>query len=514
MGGKMVNKRLILICISIMILLSSYCTKKTGQQSADESKITVLSIGDERVLGPYYSSPPRFLVFLPLVEESHDEPKPALAERWEHSPDYKIWTFYLRKDVRWHDGVTTTAHDIKFSLDLMDEVVQFKQMQGIASYEVIDDFTFAITYKKPSIYSLDYWSVYWPKHLLEDLDTKEFWKWDFWTQPVGNGPYRYVRHVPKTMIELEANQDYYKGKPKIRKVILKFGEGAPLTELLSGNVDVIQAFPSDVPKLRDDPRFHVYYKRTWHVGAIFWNHRHSLFRESSIRRALTMAINRRELARLLYYPDDISLFDGISTTFQYFNDDLPEPLPYDTQRAEQLLEEEGWYDRDGNGVREKGNQEFRFTAIVDTSIKLDLDKAAVFVQDQLKRVGIRMDIQPIQQAMNTRFRSGDFEALFGKFLYSPIAGSGHLSILGENSPIGYENVEMIRLLKQAKNEPDLEKSKQIFQKIMPLYTADIPMTILFPETRTLIAHKRVRGLEEYSDPTWFMEYLWIEEGKK
>jgi ABC-type transport system substrate-binding protein len=207
-------------------------------------------------------------VFLPLVEESHDEQKPALAERWEHSPDYKIWTFYLRKDVRWHDGVTTTAHDIKFSLDLMDEVVQFKQMQGIASYEVIDDFTFAITYKKPSIYALDYWSVYWPKHLLEDLDTKEFWKWDFWTQPVGNGPYRYVRHVPKTMIELEANQDYYKGKPKIRKVILKFGEGAPLTELLSGNVDVIQAFPSDVPKLRDDPRFHVYYKRTWHVGTI------------------------------------------------------------------------------------------------------------------------------------------------------------------------------------------------------------------------------------------------------
>jgi peptide/nickel transport system substrate-binding protein len=313
------------------------------------------------------------------------------------------------------------------------------------------------------------------------------------------------------MVELEANKDYYRGKPKIQKVILKFGGVTPLTELLSGNVDVIQAYLSDVPKLSDDPRFRVHYKRTWYVGTIFWNHRNSLFSESSIRRALTLAINRRELARLLYYPDDVSLFDGISTVFQHFNDDLPEPIPYDPQRAEQLLEEGGWYDRDGNGVRERGEQEFRFTAIVDKTIGLVLDKAAIFVQDQLKRVGIRMEIQELQGTGRTPFRSGDFEAVFGKFQNSPISYSGHLSILGENSPIGYENAEMIRLLKLAKNEPDLEKRKGILQQIMPLYKADIPMTILFPEMKVLIAHKKIRGLEEYSDPTWFMEYLWIEE---
>ncbi len=505
------KKSLIILFVGIMIFLSSTCVQKNGKQSSVESKITLLSIGDERILGPYYFSYPRFLVFLPLVEYSQPEPKPALAEQWKHSPDYRIWTFYLRRGVKWHDGVAVTAHDIKFTVDLMDQILQAKQMLGIVSCEVIDDFTLTLTYKKPSIFALDWWNVYWPKHLLEDLDPKEFWKWEFWKQPVGNGPYRYVRHVPKTMIELEANQDYYRGKPKIQKVILKFGGGTPLTELLSGNVDVIEASLSDVPKLNNDPRFHVYYKRSWYVGTIFWNHRHSLFNESSIRRALTLAINRRELARLFYYPEDISLFDGISTTFQHLNDDLPEPLPYDTHRAEQLLEEAGWYDRDGNGVREKGNQEFRFTAIIDKTIGLDLDKAAIFVQDQLKRVGIRMEIQELGGTLNKRFGSGDFEAVFGKFQNSSTSLGGHLGILGENSPMGYENAEMIRLLKQAKNEPDLEKSKLIFQKIMPLYTADIPMTILFPELSVLIAHKKIRGLEEYWDPTWFMEYLWIEE---
>jgi peptide/nickel transport system substrate-binding protein len=226
-----------------------------------------------------------------------------------------------------------------------------------------------------------------------------------------------------------------------------------------------------------------------------------------------MAINRRELARLLYYPDDTALFDGISTTFQHYNDDLPEPLPYDPQRAEQLLEDAGWQDQDGNGVREKDQQEFRFTAIVDRSIGLDLDKAAIFVQDQLKRVGIRMEIQELQGTGRTPFRSGDFEAVFGKFQNSPITFSGQLSILGENSPIGYENAEMTKLLNQARNEPDLEKRMMIFKEIDPIYEADFPMTILFPETHVLIAHKRVRGLEDYFDPTWFMEYLWIEEEK-
>jgi len=73
---------------------------------------------------------------------------------------------------------------------------------------------------------------------------------------------------------------------------------------------------------------------------------------------------------------------------------------------------------------------------------------------------------------------------------------------------------MIRLLNQAKNEPDLEKRMLIYKEIEPIYTTDIPMTIIFPETKVLIAHKKVRGLEDYSDPTWFMEYLWIEEEEK
>ena len=82
-----------IIIISAIIFTPTGCTLKKRQTFSKGSQITVLSIGDERVLGPLYDSSPRFMVFLPMVEYSYAEPKPALAESWEHSSDYMKWTF-------------------------------------------------------------------------------------------------------------------------------------------------------------------------------------------------------------------------------------------------------------------------------------------------------------------------------------------------------------------------------------------------------------------------------------
>ena len=84
---------------------------------------------------------------------------------------------------------------------------------------VLDDSTYTITYHKGVLAGspFNYYTVFYPRHLLEGLDPTEFSNWDFWTHPVGNGPYRYVRHIPKTMIEFEANPDYFLGQPKIER---------------------------------------------------------------------------------------------------------------------------------------------------------------------------------------------------------------------------------------------------------------------------------------------------------
>ncbi len=266
---RIVSQRLTLLCACLLVVAGPACRRPDDQASSDESAVTVLYIGDERILGPYWSVPAQFLMFLPLVtQDQSGQVQPRLAQRWQHSNDYREWTFHLQRDVRWHDGIPVTAHDIKFSMELFahPDVLFADAGHGIKSITVPDDSTLRITYTRPT-HALNTWAVYYPRHLLKDLEPKEFYGWEFWTHPVGNGPYRYVRHVPKTMIELEANLDFYKGRAKIDRVVLKFGGGTALTELLSGNVDAITSVNrADIPKLAGDPRFRVYdhgYPSTW-----------------------------------------------------------------------------------------------------------------------------------------------------------------------------------------------------------------------------------------------------------
>ena len=151
-----------------------------------------------------------------------------------------------------------------------------------------------------------------PEMPAEHLDPDRLAEWDFWKRPVGNGPYRFVRLEPETMMEFRANADFYLGKPRIERVILKFSLDAGLTELLSGDVDAVPSFPpASLPTVGGDPRFRVYY-HVWGTTtqAIYWKNDHPLFNDPRVRRALTMAIDRRELLGLLSLPDDLPVVDG------------------------------------------------------------------------------------------------------------------------------------------------------------------------------------------------------------
>lgn len=523
MSVRAVSRKVIFTCVCVIVSVSLQCSRGEDRASVNDSKVTVLYRGDERIfLHEYWEMPATHLMFLPLVvgDDETGEVQPELAERWEHSEDYREWTFFLRKDVTWHDGVPVTAHDIKFTLDVLRGHPAIWGWGGDASpVEVLDDFTFKVTHNEPTdpLEFFATWHVYYPKHLLEGLDPKEFWTWDFWTKPVGNGPYRYVRHVPKTMVEVEANPDYYRGKPRIGRVILKFSQEPSLVELLSGNVDALTYVGRDmVLTLSGDDRFRSYHR--WGYGtmeAIYWNHRNPLFTSPEVRRALTMAINRRALADVLNYPEGVPIMDAITTRRQEQQGLYPEPLPYDPERARQLLEGEGWRDTDGDGVRERDGEEFRFISITDP----EREKIAIYVQDQFRRVGIGMEIQVLDHNIILgRIKSGEFDdaGIFLSLNWTNQPSFGHVRMFGEDSPFGYHNPEMIRLLNLAKDPIDPDERDRIYQEIMPIFSADLPITLLLPQVQTYIVHRRIKGLSSpyRADPVWFMEDLWIEEGHR
>ena len=498
------TRSVITFYICFVALTNIQCARDGRETETDGPTLTIhVPDQDERVLGPLGLK--WFLVFLGLAvdPEGTDDPQPRLLDRWEHTPDYKEWTVHVRDDVRWDDGVPVTAEDVKFSLELWTDPEILYELRWFEKITVLDSHALQITFKEPvsaTIFVYN-WLAILPKHLLDTLDVKQIYSWPFWIQPVGNGPFRYVRHVPKTMTELEANPDYYAETPKVPRIVLRYG-GNPLIELLSGNVDIVSSItPLQVVQLAAEPRFRIYHTVDYqHAVAIVWNHRNPLFHDADVRKALTMSIDRRELHRILNYPDDIAIFDVPAKKRHHLQGMVPDPLPFAPDRAAPLFARAGWIDTDNDNILEKNGQEFRFT--LSTTAKESAQ--AVYIQDQFRRVGIRMEISTYDRsALIQKTREHNFDAAIQTYNY--------IEQFGEFRVSGYENPEISRLRDAAWFTIDQSDVDKYMGELWQIFGTEIPITYLHPQLQYLAAHRRVRGLQNNRYLFAIVEHLWIED---
>ncbi|HYN81760.1 MAG TPA: ABC transporter substrate-binding protein [Gemmatimonadaceae bacterium] len=484
------------------VLLALAGCRNARDPALDRGATVVVAVEDVGAMKP--DAKLDFLTFLSLATlDEHGELAGRLARSWEHSADFKEWTYHLRTDVRWDDGKPVTARDVKFTLDLLAKAGT--GYTGINA-TIVDDSTVRI--RAANQHYVDD-IVYYPEHLLAALDPAKFWEWNFWTQPVGNGPFRFVRYLPERLIEFEANPRYYKGKPRIQRVIAKFVGKAGMTELLSGNADIVQGEPGQIPRIASDPRFRIHNNVVPPAFSIYWKADHPLFRDSRVRRALTLAIDRRELLRFVNLPPDAPITDAVLTYRQLRRREWPKPLPYDTARARMLLAAAGWAERNGDGVLEKDGRPFRFTASVGSG--LDRDKLAVYVQAQLRRVGVQMHIQMVDApVMWNKLRAGDFEA------WMHVQQSGALRRdFGSGNPLGYANAQAFELTDRLQQTADPEVEDRIYREISEIFLTDPPMVRLVPYSNNWFVHRRIRGLSTpfHAQPDTYMEDLWVEDGK-
>jgi peptide/nickel transport system substrate-binding protein len=464
---------------------------------------------DDTLFTPDRDEPAKFLVFMPMVAwNRRGELEGRLAESWEHSSDFRTWTIRLRNGIHWHDGVPVTAHDVKFTLDLMQHPDTLLAPSNY-SVKLLDHRTYSVTYDRQYLFDEGVLSDYfacWPKHLLEKLDPKQINTWDFWKRPVGSGPYRHVRTVPDTMMEFEANRDYAFGKPKIENVILKFGGPSAMPELLGGDVDAaVIARRSDVSNISRYNHFRVHQNCFGAGLALYWNIRHPFFRDPVVRRALTYAVNRRELLDVLNLPADAHPVDFVRTDGQGRRGDFRPPTPHDPELARQLLDQAGCR-LNRQGLREHGGRPFRFKVLVASHVIGGMP-SAVYVQDQLKRLGIHMEITIADESVVwPRIKSGAFEAA--------IAGRGAWALGKDLHDIGYNNSSFFALLESTNAAFDPEEKERLHGELTAIFQADLPLTFLHPLANTTIASSRIRGLEDHpyrGDLTQWMDDLWLEE---
>lgn len=445
------------------------------------------------------------LVFLSLLDHGEDGGiRGALARSWEHSADGSRWTFHLRTDVKWQDGPPVTARDVKFTLDLLQDP---DVLEGWDTETTTPDDSTVVAHLTRWTLDDDDWTriVVLPEHVLKGLDPRQFFQWDFWNHPVGDGPYRFVRRLPQTLVELEADSAYFRGLPRIRHVVVRFVRDVP--ELIAGSVDAaVVGSPAEAARLSRDPRFRVYtyFDPTAQVH-LFWRHDDPLFSDVRVRRAIAMSIDRKELAATIGLPDFTPISDGVYTERQFRRGRLPRALPYDPAGASALLDEAGWVDTDGDGVRDRNGRPFRFTIVGRYPTQ------AVFLREQLRRVGLDASIQRLDPSVARQYEPRIGEVMLMGFNMRAQALAGLFGASGENH-MRYRNPRVTELLEQAERVFASEARDSLYGEVSQIYRSELPSLSLYPDARIWAVNRRVEGLEARlpADLPDLVQRLWLD----
>ncbi len=451
------------------------------------------------------------MIFSPLFRWTREgEIEGDLVRSWEVGDDSGTWTYHLRTDVRWHDGTPLTARDVAFTIELYQDPGVLGHPPGSAVPTVVDDSTVVVRYLRSGWDPLETNSPILPAHLVEGLDSADYPSWEFWEAPAGTGPFRFVRQTELSFVELEANPRHHRGRPAIDRVLLR-GGGGGYVELLAGNVDVLPMNSNSISVvqarlLEEDPRFAVYFDLSTGPIRIHWNLSDPLFEDARVRRALSVGIDRRELATFLGYPNELEPRDMPASRGQVLRGETPPLLEYDPSEAARSLEGLGWRDR--GGIRERNGSTFEFELLVNPA-NLPL---AVLVQAQLQRIGIRAELTTLDRSLaQRRFQSGDFQAALGLHM-----GLDNLTFRsgGGRSWSTYESPEMEAIVEALEREVIPSSRDSLYRVLWPLLREGVPLTYLVPELLISAARAEVRGLEtpNRSWPEAYLDELWIEGG--
>lgn len=344
---------------------------------------------------------------------------PRLAGSFDLSTDDTEITFHLRKGVRWHDGDAFDAQDVIYTVEQVKRLdadqERFQALFGpLAEVTAPDSSTIRAKYSEPYADALNGWreAFIMPSHLPfapaepSPLDRS----------PVGTGPFRFLRWDAQDRIILEANKDYFAGRPLLDRFVYRIVPNldAVRAALQVQEVDVAGLTPDWVAEHpSDDPNlpFRVEVFPAGMVEMIYWNldEPRGLFKDPRVRRALAMLLDRQGYVQSVHH----GLY-GVATTLIdpeiWGGDPSLRPLPYDPAGAERLLDEAGIVDKDGDGIRDAKDGPMSFTLLYTSTAPYQKDVAAL-LERAAAGAGVQVRLQGLEwAAMRPRIYGHDFEA--------------------------------------------------------------------------------------------------------
>lgn len=452
---------------------------------------------DPRLANDITSARVAQMVFSSLLDIGEDlRVTPTLAERLEQ-PDALTYIVHLRRGVTFHDGHELTAADVVYTYGAFLDpafVSPYKSAYRLLSkVSALDDYTVEFRLKEPF--------AAFPIQLVTPPVVPAGAGESLRTFPIGTGPYRFVRYDVDDQVVLAAFEDYYGGRPKNDGVILKVlpDDTMRSLELRKGSIDLtINDLPPDiVHELSKDSRMRVMRSPGMDYSYLGFNMRDAVVADKRVRHAIAHAINRDAIAthlqRGLAHPAD-SPVPRLSWSFE------PDVyrFAYDPARAKRLLDEAGYPDRDGDGPLPRLRLVLKTSTVEDTRIQ------ATVIQQDLRRVGIDLEIQSYEFA--TYFAdvlSGNFQihslqwvggALVDPDILRRMFHSAEVPPNGFNRGY-YSNPEADRVIDLATRATDEAERKKYYGELQKLIAEDAPYISLWQRMNFSVARSTLQGLQ-------------------
>lgn len=486
------------------------------------------------------------------------ELKPLIAKSLpEISEDHLTYTFELKENVTFSDGAPLTGEDIIFTVKVIKN--PFSDAQALRNYfndvksvELVDGNKYKVkfTMSKPyfrAIYSIGDLEII-PKHILDldnlndkftwseleaaqkTFDSKKFPEMqrfaDFINSQevsrdakyvVGSGPYILDKWITGQSVTLKRNENYW-NKSELPhypdKLIFKTikDQNAAVVAAKNKEIDEMQVIqPVDFVENVKNPEDYKLRKALViepSYNYIAWNNSSQLFSDKRVRWAMSYAINRKDIIDKIVYGMGTPIQSHVFLKSKYLNTNLPE-IPYDINKAKQLLTEAGWKDTDGDGIIDKvidGKKvDFKFTFTNNTNPKRK--KVILILIEQLRQIGIEASIQEYEWSVFLdKIKKHQYDACFAGWQLSvtpddPYQIFHSTQAVGEGSNyFSYDNPASDKLLEENRVEFDDVKRKEILDKWQKIVYDDQPVTFLWSEPVRYLYSDRYNNARWYAYP--------------
>ena len=446
-------------------------------------------------------------VYSTLVRYHYENLTPTgdLAESWDLSPDGKIYTFNLRKNVKWHDGHPFTAKDVAFTFNtwLNPKIPYYLRrfVTGVEGIEIVDDHTIKVKLKAPASSFpalLAYLMNILPEHLLNKLSPSEMiTPTEFLKNPIGTGPFKFDSRVPGSHVKLVANEDYYLGRPHLDSFIFKIipNKETQLAQLRTGELDFVEIEPTQIDDLKKASHIDINSAKMVKYTYYAVNNQDPLFRDVRVRRAMMHAIDRKTIRDTVMAGRAQICTGVIAPILDWVHNPDVQRYDYDPKKAEALLAEAGWK-KGSDGILTKDGKKMSFVFVLDPGNPVR-EQLSLYAQQSWKKIGMDVKLEYYEYGVilkRIRNKPPKYQANINWYIHpaTPDLSAYYATGAGSNT-FNYSNPEVDRLFDEGRKTADRQKQVEIYGKIQKIMADDLPVLFLFYPDEIRAINKRIGG---------------------